>query len=91
VSAASAPGAGADIAPVGAGDLADLLPLMRGYCEFYGVAPTDEALLAVARTLIADPAREGVQLLARDRRAARPASRRCSGCGRPSAPRGSGS
>jgi GNAT superfamily N-acetyltransferase len=47
-------------------DLDDLLPLMRGYCEFYGAAPSDEALLALSRALIADPEREGVQLLARD-------------------------
>jgi GNAT superfamily N-acetyltransferase len=47
-------------------DLADLLPLLRGYCDFYGVAPSDEALLALCRALLADPLREGVQLLARD-------------------------
>ena len=46
-------------------DLADLLPLMRAYCEFYEVAPADEALLSMSRALIADPAREGVQLIAR--------------------------
>jgi GNAT superfamily N-acetyltransferase len=43
-----------------------LLPLVRAYCDFYEVAPTDEALLAVSRALIADPDREGVQLIARD-------------------------
>ena len=47
-------------------DLGDLLPLLRGYCDFYEVQPTDEALLAMCRALIADPEREGVQLLARD-------------------------
>jgi GNAT superfamily N-acetyltransferase len=47
-------------------DLGELLPLMRAYCEFYAVAPSDEALLALSRALIADPEREGVQLLARD-------------------------
>jgi GNAT superfamily N-acetyltransferase len=47
-------------------DLPQLLPLVRGYCEFYEVAPTDAALLAVSRELIADPDREGVQLIARD-------------------------
>ena len=46
-------------------DLGDLLPLMRAYCEFYEVAPTDEALLTMCRALIADPQREGTQLLAR--------------------------
>jgi ribosomal protein S18 acetylase RimI-like enzyme len=47
------------------GDLDELLPLMRGYCHFYDVSPTDDALLALARTLITDPEREGVQLIAR--------------------------
>ncbi|HSK98302.1 MAG TPA: GNAT family N-acetyltransferase [Euzebyales bacterium] len=47
-------------------DLADLLPLVRGYCDFYEVAPPDEDLLALARALIADPEREGFQLIARD-------------------------
>ena len=47
-------------------DLDDLLPLMRGYCDFYEVDPADEALLAMSRALIADPEREGLQLIARD-------------------------
>jgi GNAT superfamily N-acetyltransferase len=47
-------------------DLADLLPLVRAYCDFYEVAPSDEALLTLARALIADPTGEGLQLLARD-------------------------
>jgi GNAT superfamily N-acetyltransferase len=50
----------------GEDDLRDLLPLMRAYCDFYDVAPGDEALLALSRALIADPEREGVQLVARD-------------------------
>jgi GNAT superfamily N-acetyltransferase len=53
------------IALVGEGDLPDLLPLMRAYCDFYDVAPEDDALLAMARALIADAEREGVQLVAR--------------------------
>ena len=47
-------------------DLPDLLPLMRGYCEFYEVGPSDDALLAMSRELIADPELEGLQLIARD-------------------------
>jgi GNAT superfamily N-acetyltransferase len=47
-------------------DLPDLLPLVRGYCDFYDVAPSDEDLLGVARAVIADPDREGVQLIARN-------------------------
>jgi GNAT superfamily N-acetyltransferase len=46
-------------------DLGDLLPLLRGYCDFYEVSPTDDALVAMARALIADPELEGVQLIAR--------------------------
>ena len=53
------------IAPVAEADLPDLLPLMRAYCDFYEVAPGDEALLGMSRALIADPEREGVQLVAR--------------------------
>ena len=51
---------------VGAADLDELLPLIRSYCDFYGVSPTDADLLALAQTLIDDPEHEGVQLLARD-------------------------
>lgn len=43
-----------------------VLPLMRQYCEFYHAAPTDEALLTMARALVADPTHEGMQLLATD-------------------------
>jgi len=46
-------------------DLTELLQLMRAYCDFYEVAPSDDALLSLARALIVDPEREGVQLLAR--------------------------
>lgn len=54
-----------DTSRVTAADLGELLPLVRAYCDFYGVAPTDDALLAVSRALIADPDREGIQLIAR--------------------------
>ncbi len=54
------------ITRVGPDDLPELLPLMRGYCDFYRVSPSDEDLLALSRALIADPEREGVQLIARD-------------------------
>ena len=53
------------VSAVGEDDLADLLPLLRGYCDFYEVSPTDDALLTMCRALIADPERDGVQLLAR--------------------------
>ena len=54
------------IAEVTEADLPELLPLMRGYCDFYEVDPSDEDLLAMSRALIDDPEREGVQLIARD-------------------------
>ena len=55
-----------EISPAGEGDLGELLPLMRAYCDFYEVEPSDDELLALSRALIADPEREGVQLVARD-------------------------
>jgi GNAT superfamily N-acetyltransferase len=54
------------IAEVTEADLPELLPLMRGYCDFYEVDPSDADLLAMSRALIDDPEREGVQLIARD-------------------------
>jgi GNAT superfamily N-acetyltransferase len=63
-------GARPAIATAGENDLGDLLALMRAYCDFYEAAPTDEELLALSRALIADPEREGVQLVARDPRGA---------------------
>jgi GNAT superfamily N-acetyltransferase len=50
---------------VGTADLDDLLPMMRAYCDFYRVAPSDERLRILATALIANPA-EGLQLIARD-------------------------
>jgi len=55
------------IAPVREEELSDLLELVRAYCAFYDAAPADAGLLALSRALLADPEREGVQLLARDR------------------------
>jgi GNAT superfamily N-acetyltransferase len=51
---------------VGSTDLPELLPLMRAYCDFYQATPSDRELLALSRALLADPQREGLQLLARD-------------------------
>jgi GNAT superfamily N-acetyltransferase len=47
-----------------ADQLQRLLPLMRAYCDFYNVSPNDAALVTLSRALIADPQREGRQLLA---------------------------
>lgn len=46
-------------------DLGELLPLLCAYCDFYEAAPGREALLELARALIADPERHGLQLIAR--------------------------
>ena len=54
------------ITVVGSTDLPQLLPLLRGYCDFYQVTPSDQALLELSRALLADPRGEGLQLLARD-------------------------
>ena len=54
------------IARAGIGDLDALIPLMRGYCDFYEVSPSDAELRALALTLIEHPDTAGVQLLARD-------------------------
>jgi GNAT superfamily N-acetyltransferase len=54
------------VSTVGETDLGELLPLLRGYADFYEVSPSDEALLDLSRALIADPEREGMQFLARD-------------------------
>jgi GNAT superfamily N-acetyltransferase len=54
------------IATVTEADLPELLPLMRGYCDFYEVNPSDEELLAFSRELLASPKLDGVQLVARD-------------------------
>jgi GNAT superfamily N-acetyltransferase len=52
-------------ARVGLPDLDDLLPLMRAYCDFYSVTPSDEDLLGMSRALLGDPEHEGLQFIAR--------------------------
>jgi GNAT superfamily N-acetyltransferase len=49
----------------GQGDVSDLLPMLRAYCDFYRVDPSDERLRALATALIDNPS-EGLQLIARD-------------------------
>ena len=53
------------IEPVTETDLPELLPLLRGYCEFYETDPSDEALLDLSRWLLEHP-EDGVQLIARN-------------------------
>jgi GNAT superfamily N-acetyltransferase len=50
---------------VGTADLGELMPMLRSYCDFYRVDPSDERLRALATALIENPA-EGCQLIARD-------------------------
>ncbi len=54
------------IRPVTQADFDELLPLVRAYCDFYEVAPSDSDLRALSAALCEDPRNEGVQLLARD-------------------------
>jgi GNAT superfamily N-acetyltransferase len=53
------------ISVVGEADLTELMPMMRSYCDFYRVDPSDEKLAVLSRALIANPD-EGLQLIARD-------------------------
>ncbi len=47
-------------------DLPALLPLLRGYCDFYEVEPSDEGLERVALGVIAAPEDEAFLLVATD-------------------------
>jgi GNAT superfamily N-acetyltransferase len=47
-------------------DLSTVLPLMRAYCDFYEVSPSDEGLEAMARALIEADEADGMLLVARD-------------------------
>jgi GNAT superfamily N-acetyltransferase len=46
-------------------DLPELMLLIRAYLDFYEAKPPDESMLALSRSLIAEPEREGVQFIAR--------------------------
>lgn len=53
------------IHPITTADLPDLMPLMRAYCDFYHVEPSDQKLLSLSETLIENPS-QGEQTIARD-------------------------
>jgi GNAT superfamily N-acetyltransferase len=53
------------LSKVGAPDLPELMPMLRGYCDFYQVNPSEGALLAMCQALIDEPA-QGEQWIARD-------------------------
>jgi GNAT superfamily N-acetyltransferase len=59
------PAVDATIKIVGLEDFADLLPLVRAYCQFYEADPDDGDLMSLFRALVEDPMHEGLQLLAR--------------------------
>jgi ribosomal protein S18 acetylase RimI-like enzyme len=55
---------GAEIRPARAGEVEELLPLMRAYCDFYASSPSDAGLREMARALISDP-EQGALFVAR--------------------------
>ena len=59
------------IAVAGEADLADLLPLMRALLRLLRGRADRRGAARARRSLIADPEREGVQLIARDAATAR--------------------
>jgi hypothetical protein len=77
-----------DITVVGEADLPELMPMLRSYCDFYRVDPSDEKLAELSRALIADPGNR-MGFSAMGRLGFRWDSRRSSGLGRPCTPRAS--
>jgi GNAT superfamily N-acetyltransferase len=55
-----------EIRPAAEGDIPALIPLMRGYCEFYESDPSDAGLDEMARALIASEDDQGMLLVAED-------------------------
>jgi ribosomal protein S18 acetylase RimI-like enzyme len=47
-------------------DFPALLPLLRGYCDFYDCSPSDEGLGEMTRALVASPDGDGMLLVAED-------------------------
>jgi GNAT superfamily N-acetyltransferase len=47
-------------------DIDALMPLLRGYCDFYESSPSDEGLLRMARSSIAAPEDEAFLLVSTD-------------------------
>jgi ribosomal protein S18 acetylase RimI-like enzyme len=54
------------IRPATESDLPALMPLLRGYCDFYEAAPSDEGLERMATSLMGAPEQEGFLLVAAD-------------------------
>lgn len=53
-----------EVRPATEGDIPALMPLMRGYCDFYEANPSDAGLAEMARALIAVGDDEGMLLVA---------------------------
>jgi GNAT superfamily N-acetyltransferase len=47
-------------------DLATLMPLLRGYCDFYEASPSDEGLECMARAVIEGPDDQAFLLVSED-------------------------
>ncbi len=60
---------GIEIRPATEDEIEELLPLMRAYCDFYEVSPTDEGVTTMARTLITEPSQGTVFIARQDGRA----------------------
>jgi GNAT superfamily N-acetyltransferase len=55
-----------EIGPAIESDLEAVLLMMRAYCDFYEVSPSDEGLESMARALMAAGDEDGMLLVARD-------------------------
>ena len=55
---------GVEIRPARTGEIEEMLPLIRAYCEFYETEPDDEGLRRMFQTLIEDPS-QGAVFIAR--------------------------
>jgi len=55
-----------EVRPAAQSDIPALMPLMRGYCEFYKCDPPDAGLDEMARALIASEDDQGMLLVAED-------------------------
>jgi GNAT superfamily N-acetyltransferase len=55
-----------EVRPAAESDIQALMPLMRGYCEFYEADPPDAGLDEMARALIATTDDQGMLLVADD-------------------------
>ena len=60
---------GVEIRPAREDEIDELLPLMRAYCDFYESSPSDQGVIAMARTLISDPSQGAVFIAREDGRA----------------------